>query len=121
MNARKLLSILLALLLALAILPAGAAGDPFCMVGATAYDDLAAAAQAASSSGEPILITKDFDCAGQLELDGLVVTVELQGFTLNVTQASGTHRWTMWCDALPVTCVSIPMRGIPWTASRSGG
>jgi len=92
MNARKLLSILLALLIALAILPiaAGAAGDPFCTVDTASYDDLAAAAQAASSSGQPILITKDFDCAGQLELDGLDVAVELQGFTLNVTRANGT-------------------------------
>jgi len=92
MKARKLTSVLLALLLALAIVPmtAGAAGDPFCTVGTASYDDLAAAAAAASSSGQPILIAKDFDYAGQLELDGLDVAIELRGFTLNVTQASET-------------------------------
>jgi len=92
MKARKPVSVLLALLLALAIVPmtAGAAGEPFCTVGSASYDDLAAAAAEASSSGQPILITKDFDYAGQLELDGITVAVELQNFTLNITQASGT-------------------------------
>ncbi|MBU7006034.1 S-layer homology domain-containing protein [Phosphitispora fastidiosa] len=79
------------ILLLLAAMPAGvfAVEDSVCQIGETTYGTFDAAL-AAVNDGETITLLDNIEHSSQITVTGKGITFDLNGFTLNVTNAAGT-------------------------------